>query len=222
MYGGARYKFNDMWSLDMTKEYFQIIRDHKDQIIIEVGAHDHIASLRYHSSKNVMDLPDPSVAYDFHNLLVAPAVTPNKNQNPGIAMFEVDNGIPHSLKYEFLDLNPTFGSTNVPANLTFMSLDFAAQYGVTQIDATSLAAFRKRIEADVKLAHDYMVRQVGFNPADSVEYAQAMAIYSDEKLVTSSGDVTAFLCEMHKSISGTEESACASGNSIEYLGMFLQ
>ena len=50
VYSGARYNFNDMWTADMTSEYFQILRDHSDQIIIEVGAHDHIASLRYHSS----------------------------------------------------------------------------------------------------------------------------------------------------------------------------
>ena len=50
VYSGARFNFNDMWTADMTSEYFQILRDHSDQIIIEVGAHDHIASLRYHSS----------------------------------------------------------------------------------------------------------------------------------------------------------------------------
>ena len=108
----------------MTAEYFQILRDHKDQIIIEIGAHDHIASLRYHSSSHVLDFPDPATAFDFHNILVAPSVTPNKNNNPGIAIFEVDNGTAHSLKYEFLDLNPTFGSATV-GNLTFRSLDFA-------------------------------------------------------------------------------------------------
>jgi hypothetical protein len=134
------------------------LRDHYDQIIIEVGAHDHIASLRYHTSNSVVDLPDPTDKFYFHNLLVAPAVTPNKMNNPGISMFEVDNGIAHSLKYEFLDLNPTFGQTGVPLDLTWYSLDFAAQYGVTAIDAESLSNFRKNLEADLTLAKDYMVR----------------------------------------------------------------
>lgn len=97
VYGGARYKNKDMWTEDMTREYFQILRDHSDQILIEVGAHDHYSTLRYHTSNYVMDLPDPSTKTYFHNLFVAPGVTPNKDQNPGISMFEVDSGVPHSL-----------------------------------------------------------------------------------------------------------------------------
>jgi hypothetical protein len=49
-----------MWISSMTEKYFQILRDYKDQIIIEVGAHDHTSTLRYHSSNNVFDFPDPS------------------------------------------------------------------------------------------------------------------------------------------------------------------
>ena len=48
-----------------------------------------------------------------------------------------------------------------------------------------------------------------------------MAIFQDEKLVTSSGDYTCFICQMHKSISGTEMSTCCSGNSSAY-ELFLQ
>ena len=118
-----------------------------------------------------MDLPDPDTKYYFHNLLVAPAVTPNKMNNPGISMFEVDNGVPHSLKYEFLDLNKTFGSASVPSNLTFYSIDFAARYGLTNIDAFGLSEFRKNLEANLSLAKDYMVRNVGFDPSDSKEYS---------------------------------------------------
>lgn len=163
-----------------------------------------------------MDFKDTASKFDFHNLLVAPSITPNKMNNPGIAMFEVDDaGIPGNLKFEFLDLNPTFGSSTVPSNLTFYSLDFASLYDVKTIDPAALAEFRKRLEADNNLTLDFLVRQVGFNPKDSKENAQAMSIYkSDEKLVTSSGNPLCFICEMHKSITGTEESACCAGNSV--------
>ena len=131
-------------------------------------------------------------------------------------MFEVsDTGVPQNLKYEFLDLNPTFGSATVPSNLTFYSLDFASLYQVTKIDPIGLADWRKRLEADNNLALDYLVRQVGFNPKSSSENSQAMKIYtSDEKLVTGT-NVLCFICQMHKSISGTEESACCAGNSLQ-------
>jgi hypothetical protein len=221
VYGGARYKNADMWTEDMTREYFEIVRDHADQIIIEVGAHDHYGMLRYHTSNYVMDLPNPSTKFYFHNLLVAPGVTPNKDQNPGITMFEVDNGIPHSLKQEFLDLNPTFGHTSVPANLTWYSIDYASRYGLTQLDAESLSNLRQNLEADLDLAHDYMVRTMGFDPTKSSEYQQAMNIYMDKNLITSKGNPLGFFCEMHKSIDGVEETACNSGNFAD-LDLFLQ
>lgn len=171
------------------------MRDHYDQIIIEVGAHDHIASLRYHSSNNVLNFPDPVTKFDFHNMLVAPSVTMNKGNNPGIAMFEVDYlGNPGQLKYEFLDLGLTYGSKTIPTDLTFYSLDFDAMYSVSEITPVGLADWRKRLEADNDMTLDYLVRKVGFNPLIPSEYSAAMAIYSDEKLVTSSSDTTCFIC----------------------------
>ena len=106
-----------------------------------------------------MDFKDTASKFDFHNLLVAPSITPNKMNNPGIAMFEVDDAvIPGNLKFEFLDLNPTFGSSTVPSNLTFYSLDFASLYDVKTIDPAALAEFRKRLEADNNLTLDFLVR----------------------------------------------------------------
>ena len=53
----------------------------------------------------MVDLPDTDVKFDFHNLFIAPGVTPNKGSQPGIAMFEVStDGVPSNLKFEFMDL----------------------------------------------------------------------------------------------------------------------
>jgi hypothetical protein len=126
----------------MKAKFIEILREYKDRIIIEVGAHDHTSSLRYHSSRNVLDFPDPSTHFFFKNLLVAPAIDPNKKNNPGISMFKVDDsGVPHNLKYEFLNLNPTYGLTDIPKKLSFYSLDFASKYQLTNLDAQSLADF---------------------------------------------------------------------------------
>jgi len=93
-------------------------------------------------------------------------------------MFEVDaSGVPNNLKMEFLDLNPTFGLLKVPTSLTFYSIDFASKYSLTNIDALSLADFRKRLEADNNTANDYLVRTIGFNPSNSSEYNQAMLVW---------------------------------------------
>lgn len=91
----------------MAKRYFQILRDHHESVVIEVMGHDHYGDLRYHSSDNVLDLDDTDVHFDFHNMFIAPGITPNKGNNPGIAMFKVSTeGVPYDLQFEFLDLVP--------------------------------------------------------------------------------------------------------------------
>lgn len=137
-------------------------------------------------------------------------------------MFEVNaSGVPNNLKMEFLDLNPTFGHTTVPTNLTFYSIDFTSKYSLSSIDALSLADFRKRLEADKDTANDYLVRTLGFNPSNSSEYNQAMNVWKDQELVTSKGNYDCFICQMHKSIDSKEMEACCSGNSAAY-ELFLQ
>ena len=106
-YAGARYHGNDLWHSDAAARYFEILRDNHEAVVIEVMGHDHYADLRYHSSNNVLDLKDTDVKFDFHNLLVAPGITPNKGNNPGVACFDVsDDGVPSNLRFEFIDLVP--------------------------------------------------------------------------------------------------------------------
>ena len=55
----------------------------------------------------MLDLEDTDTKFDFHNLFVAPGVTPNKGNNPGVAMFEVtEDGLPQNMQLEFIDLVP--------------------------------------------------------------------------------------------------------------------
>ena len=68
-----------------------MLRDYHDVVIIEVVGHDHYSDLRYHSSNNVLDLPDTDVKFDFHNMLVSPGITPWDEQNPGVAFFEIND-----------------------------------------------------------------------------------------------------------------------------------
>ena len=69
--------------------------------------HEHWADLRYHSSDNVLNMDDTDQKFDFHNMFIAPGVTPNKGQNPGVAMFEItSDNIPVNLQMEFIDIVP--------------------------------------------------------------------------------------------------------------------
>lgn len=150
-------------------EYFENLRNYHEQVVIEVVGHDHYADLRYHSSNNVAGLPDTPTKFDFHNMFVAPGVTPYDNSNPGVSMFEVtDSGVATGLKMEYLNLQATIGKTSVSySDLDFFSVDMAADYEVTDLDATSLADFRKRLEADETYTLNYLVAKLGFDPTDS-------------------------------------------------------
>ena len=138
-----------MWHNEFAQRYFQVTRDFHEQIVIEVMGHDHFADLRYHSSDDVLDFDDPAAKFDFHNIFVAPGVTPEKGQNPGVAAFEVtDEGVPHNLRFEFMNLVPQIGASSVSYDdIKFLSLDMA-EYGVKEITAPALSEFRKVLEGD--------------------------------------------------------------------------
>jgi len=72
-----------LWKEEFSQKYFSLTSLYADQIIIEVFGHDHFGDLRYHS------LNETEGTY-FHNMIEAPGVTVNKNQNPGITWFEID------------------------------------------------------------------------------------------------------------------------------------
>jgi hypothetical protein len=68
---------------------------------------------------------------------------------------------------EFLDLDYTIGKRGLTyADLRFNSFDLAKHWGKQNIDAKSLADFRKRIEPDEQYTLDYLVAKLGFNPTD--------------------------------------------------------
>jgi len=105
VYAGSRYGAEELWHDTYLVEYFENLRNYHDQVVIEVVGHDHYADLRYHSSNNVAGLPDSPTKFDFHNMFVAPGVTPWDGSNPGVSMFEVtSSGVATGLKMEFLNL----------------------------------------------------------------------------------------------------------------------
>jgi hypothetical protein len=105
-------------------------------------------------------------------MFVAPGVTPYDGSNPGVSMFEVsDTGLPSGLRIEFLNLQDTIGKSSVTySDLEFLSLNMATDYNVSNLDAASLATFRKALEADEAYALNYLVNKLGFDPKDSSQF----------------------------------------------------
>lgn len=199
IYAGIRYNSTKLWMKEHNERYFQILRTFAEQIVIEVAGHDHFADLRYHSSDSVPGMADADPKFDFHNLFVAPGVTPNKNQNPGIAYFEVSDDALHApsgLKMEFMDLNSTYGQDQVSySDVNWLSFDLEKDFGVTGLDPDSLSDFRNALENDYDKTIDYLVAKIGFDPTNQNEVDQALDIYADKNLITSKKHKTdEFIC----------------------------
>lgn len=86
----------------------------------------------------------------------------------------------------------------------------ASDFNVDALDAASLAAFRKRLEADETYTLNYLVTKLGLNPNDQSQFDQGLAILTDMDVVTTTKHhVGEYLCLMHQSLSSAEYAACA-------------
>jgi len=69
----------------------------------------------------------------------------------------------------------------------------------------------------------YLVRKMGFDDKNTAEFDQAISIYTDINLVTSTKHKTGeFICYMHKSLSADEFTACCDAANPPSEVAFLQ
>ena len=192
-------------------------------MVIEVVGHDHYADIRYHSSLGVLDLEDTPTHFEFHNMLVAPGITPNKNSQPGVATFEVSaDGVPSKLRMEFLDLVPLLGTSSVGySDLKFLSLALS-EYGLTDLTADALSVFRSDLEANKDMTLEYLVRKLGYDHTNANETQMALDMLAKIDLITSTKHKTGeYICSMHKSLSPDEFNTCCSSANT-FAELFLQ
>ena len=101
VYPGARFKEFQLWNDKPNTIYFDVLERNKDKILIELAGHDHLASLR-------AAMADDERAY--HNIFIAPSITPWYKNNPGVSSFEVTGQLmPQNLRSTYLNLQQTFG-----------------------------------------------------------------------------------------------------------------
>ena len=132
-----------MWQDEPNLEYFRILDEYKDRILLELAGHDHFASLRAHMN-------DEWEVY--HNLFVAPSITPWYKNNPGVTSFEItdDTLIPQKLRTTFLNLRKTLGKETVTPfeELEFRELDYEASFGIKDMTAASIWNLAMRMSND--------------------------------------------------------------------------
>lgn len=81
---------------------------------------------------------------------------------------------------------------------------------MTDLDATTLATFRKTLEADETYALNYLVSKLGFDPTDNAQFNQGVAVLTSKDLVTTpKHHVGVYFCQMHFSLSAAEYAKCS-------------
>lgn len=177
VYPGARYKGFQLWSDKPNRVFFDILERNKDKIIIELAGHDHFADLRT-SANMEREL--------FHNMLVAPSITPWYRNNPGVTSFEItDDFVPQSLRSTFLNLKATYGRDGPfrAEDLEFRELDFEKQYGIKEMTPDEIWALAYRLTQDHTLHKDYLIRKMGLDPEIKSEVEQAVGILLEKELI---------------------------------------
>ena len=116
IYPGAKYdsKSKDLLTPEFNTRYFDILSKYSDKIIIEGVAHDHYSDLRYHSS---VGTSSNSKSF-YHSMLVSPGVTPIDGQNPGVAVFDINDGVASNLVLHFVELERTYGWNSIPEDIS--------------------------------------------------------------------------------------------------------
>lgn len=83
---------------------------------MELGGHDHFSSMRYHTTRDIMDLRSTELDNSlFHNILVSTSLSPWYSNNPGVSAVEIsdDTLIPKNLQTTYLNLKSTIGKKQI-------------------------------------------------------------------------------------------------------------
>ena len=155
-----------MWYPEDDATYFALIQEYRDVIALELAGHDHYADVRHG-----VGLDADGDEFNFHNLIIIPGVTPNHDQNPGVALLEIDGDVPKNMKMEFLDLEDTIGLTDIPAyeDLTFRSLDLKKDFGLKDLTPDGMSEFTASLEADWEVSIEYALAKLGFDESIALE-----------------------------------------------------
>jgi len=195
-----------MWFEDANTEYFNLLEQYKDKIIIELSGHDHFSSLRAHESEE---------GGQFHNLFVAPSITPWYYNNPGVTSLEISEDLlPQNLHSTFLNLKPTIDQEfPLPQDeLEFRKLDYAERYGIEKMTAEEIFALVERLLEDEDLHQDYLIRKMGLDPSIPSEVITARDILLRKKIIleTEDGGYTLWpqVCLMTKNMTKEEYVDC--------------
>ncbi|CDW83200.1 UNKNOWN [Stylonychia lemnae] len=213
-----------LWHSNYTSDFIEILLKYNDKILLEVSGHDHISDLRYNHGSKIHQSAKKSLTsgslndFNFHNIVIAPGVTSASAQNPGYALFTVedqDHISARNLTMVFLPIQKTYNWTSIPQDLSqwpFRTLNFNS-FGLHDLSADSFHELRHRLQKDNKLLLNYLALKTGFDPNDPIEFQTAIAIHQKvATLLTSDLNPYVYFCQMHKNLGHLDYTNCIDDN----------
>lgn len=97
IYNADGFQVLEHWHDEFSNEYFELMKEYKDTVLIEIAGHDHMTSLRAIEDEEE----------NYRNLMIVPAISPNFRQMPGVATVKIDGDklVAKDLEATFINLD---------------------------------------------------------------------------------------------------------------------
>lgn len=166
IYAGGRFKHDNtfkeqtLWTKNYNDKYFEMVKKHRDRIVIELAGHDHWEDLRMLYDKD---------GSEYRNLFIGNGVTPNFGQMPGFNTMKIDgqNMKPKELMQTILNIRPSWGNSTMPPliDLPHTMIDYAKDYDFTDLTAESIYDRLHKFEfGNTRETVNYLSNKIGYNP----------------------------------------------------------
>lgn len=165
--------------------YMDLIEKYQDQIVLEIGGHDHWQDVRYYKS--------PGGKQMYRNLLVATGVSPDHGQMPGFNTFKVEDQQVVHLVETSLDLPKTYDMETPISldDLTTYEMDYSKILPDLSVDSIDKFYEESILDDFLKFISD----KNGFPSSDPEMYEQGLDLGASWGLVSPSHDnVNLFIC----------------------------
>ena len=171
---------------------------YKEQIIIEIGGHDHWQDVRYYKNKQ---------GEIYRNLLIAAAISPDHGQMPGFNTFKVEDQVVKDLVETNIDITKTYGLFAPPPleDIPTYSYDFSKI--LPDLSVESIDKFYEESSLDDFL--QLISNKLGYKTSDPDMYKDGLDLAASWGLISPTHDnANFFICQNTKARSQKKIQEC--------------
>lgn len=180
MYPGAKHTshYHQLLFDSYNESYFKLLQKYADKVIMEIGAHDHIADIRYHdldirdvdfntgnSSQKFLSKSNKEKKF-FRNFYITASITPRDYNNPGVTILTVDDDtlVPQNLVTHYFQLHKNIED---PSLEEWLTLDYQKDFGFKDLSPEGIHEWKTSIEDNQNQTLKFLAAKVGYRDNES-------------------------------------------------------